>query len=694
MTFRSRFVPWLLPLVASVALACKAQPAAARPIESGEHDAALAGIVAFSLERYHYAGRSIDDAMSSRWLDAYVESLDPNKMFFVASDIAAFEKHRKTLDDSIHQMPVDLTAAFDIDRVYRARVEERIGRAMKMLDEPVPLDGKGQLDLDRDDDPWARDAAELDQLWRDRIVEQMVRAELRREALEASIAEKTEKGEDVSKIRVETEEQSREKLRKRYHRILGDIEQQTSADVMEAYLAALGGSFDPHSVWFKPTTQENFNISMSDSLEGIGATLQVEAEYTVVKDLVAGGPAKSAGELQPGDRIVAVAQGDDEPVDVIDMRLDDVVKLIRGPKGTEVVLTVWPAESTDPADTRDIHIIRDKVIVAQAAAKGTVREVEGLKLGVIDVPSFYQAGGSSKAAKAEDRNTAADMRRILADFKKQGVDAVVVDLRQNGGGSLGQAIEVSGLFIESGPVVQVKDRDGKVDAFPDPDPTIQWEGPLVVLSSIFSASASEIFAGAIQDYGRGIVVGAPSTHGKGTVQELIDLSGMLAKLSGDRDAARFGGALKFTTDQFYRVSGRSTQVEGVAADVIVPAPADDLDIREGDLPGALPYDEIAPARFKKVGKSKADLAALQAASRARVAKDPAFQVMEEMRKLRREREDLPLSLDLATRRAERDSQQALDDRAEAAGLGVEDKDPWLDEALRVTRDYVVASRGR
>lgn len=675
---------WLPAALAGLCFACTPQPANADPLDPRAHDPALAGIVAFSLERFHYTGHRIDDPLSSKWFDRYIESLDPNRMFFLAEDIHGFQKYRHELDDAVHSMPSSLEAAFEIDRVYRTRVEQQLGQVMELLEQPIALSNTGSVQLDREDAPWAKTAEELDQLWAKRIEEQLVRAALRREALESSIAEKQAAGEDTSKIKVETEEETREKLRKRYRRILGDIDQQTSADVMETFLSALGQSFDPHSVWFKPATQENFNIDMSDSLEGIGATLTVEAEYTVVRDLVAGGPASKQGDLQPGDRIVAVAQGDEEAVDVVDMRLDDVVKLIRGAKGTDVVLTVWPGESVDPADQKEIRITRDKVVVAEAQAKGEVREVDGLKLGVIDVPSFYQARGD-----ADDRNTTSDMKRILQGFEKDGVDAVVVDLRRNGGGSLGQAIESTGLFIEKGPVVQVKERDGDTDVYEDPDPDIHWDGPVVVLTSIFSASASEIFAGAIQDYDRGIVVGAPATHGKGTVQELIDLGGMLAQLSGNDEAARHAGALKFTTSQFYRVNGRSTQVEGVQADVHVPALTDRLDIREGDLPGALPFDAIAPARFRP-WKQKVDVAKLQAASRERVKSSDAFQVMEELRERREAQEDEPISLNLEERRQQRAADDVLQDKSEAAGFGTDDADPWLDEALAITRDYVRA----
>lgn len=682
----------LLSAAAAVALACNPQPAHAAPLEPREHDPALAGLIAFSLQRFHYSADLIDDRTSSAWLDLYIESLDPNRMFFTADDIARFEPYRHTLDDAVNKMPTDVSAAFVIDRVYRERVEARLGWAMDVLSRPVALTGSGEVVLDREDAPWATSDAALDTLWNLRIEEQMVRAALRREALEKSKAEKDAAGEDTSKIKIETEAESREKLAKRYRRTLGDLDQQTSADVMEVFLGALGHAFDPHSLWFKPVSQENFNISMRDSLEGIGATLYVDGEYTVVRDLVAGGPAFRGDELKPGDRIVAVAQGDEEAVDVVDMRLDDVVKLIRGPKDTAVVLTVWPADSMDPADLSEVRIIRDKVVVAEAAAKGEVRDIAGAKVGIIDVPSFYTAG-----RRDEERSTSADLRRILSDFSSQGVDIAVVDLRSNGGGSLSQAIDTTGLFIEKGPVVQVKNRDGSIETYDDPDPGIVWDKPVVVLTSIFSASASEIFAGALQDYDRGLIVGAPATHGKGTVQELMDLSSMLGQLTGDRAKGRFGGALKFTTSQFYRVNGRSTQVEGVLADVVVPSLTDDLEYREGDLPGALPHDTIPAARFKR-WRGAADTEALQAASTARVEASAAFAVLAELKALRDAREDEPLSLNLEVRRSERDESDALEKRWEDAGgasAETEDEDaadPWLDEALLVAVDYLNALR--
>jgi carboxyl-terminal processing protease len=454
--------------------------------------------------------------------------------------------------------------------------------------------------------------------------------------------------------------------------------------VLELYLGALGQAYDPHSVWFAPASKDDFDIQMRDALEGIGATLVREEDYITVKSLVPGGPAARANELQPGDRIVAVAQGG-QKTDVVGMRIDHVVKLIRGPKGTDVVLTVIPAGAADASQTRDLRITRDQVVIAEAAAKGEVREVDGVKVGVIDVPSFYQ-DLSERGGKSAPRTTADDVRRILDGFKKDGVAAVLVDLRANGGGALTQAIALTGLFIDAGPVVQIKDRQGRVEVLEDREKGLAWEGPLAVVTSAHSASASEIFAGAIQDYGRGLVVGDSSTHGKGTVQQFIDLSPVVAgfQVPGAADVA---GALKYTTDQFYRVSGRSTQQVGVEADVVIPSLSDGLDMGESSLPFALAYDEIDPARFRAWGQ-RPDRAALQRRSAERVGGDPRFQVMAELRALRDARDQDTISLDLDQRRQERSNWEELEKRAEAVGLEGEAVDPVLDEALRVVRDFV------
>jgi len=672
-----------LALAALLTLSCSTPGEADAAPEMGTPAAVLTNLVAMTLERHHYTNQEIDDARSRKWLDGYIDNLDPAKMFFLQSDVDGFQARWATqLDDTVDEMPADLAPAFDIDRVFRQRVAERMETVQAILSTPQPLDGEDTVQWDREDLPFPADRADADALW-----EQRLKGELMRYRLQ-----------DMD------EAESRERLLKRYNRFAGDLEQEDSGDLLEAWLGALSQTFDPHSVWFKPARKDDFDIEMRDSLEGIGATLSPDGPYTVVRSLVPGGPAFKGEQLKPGDKIIGVTQQDGEHTDIIDMRLDRVVKLIRGPKGTRVVLTVIPADATDNTVTKDITIVRDKVKVAEAEAKGEIKELDGRKIGVIDVPSFYQDVGSRRRQSTVN-STASDMQEVLEGFKRDGVDVVVVDLRANGGGSLQQAIEVTGLFIDQGPVVQIRDQNGKVESLEDEVAGQVWDGPLVVLQSIYSASASEIFAGAVQDYGRGLVVGAQATHGKGTVQQLVDMSPMLGGVAGP-DAAEQAGALKFTTDQFYRVSGKSTQNKGVLSDVVIPTPSDGLDVREADLDNALPYHEIRPAPFEAMGLD-VDLAALQDASQARVAASEDFQRMAELRQEREKREGKPVSLNLAVRKAELDELKKLEDAAnpdlepgapppptEPATDGeeaeTERKDPVLDEALAISVDFVGA----
>ncbi len=676
-----------LAFVALLAASCSTPNEAEAIPENSPPAAVLAFMVAQTYAKHHYTGADIDDDKSRDWLAGYIDNLDPAHVFFLQADVDAFKASYGTkLDDAIQDIPADLGPAFAIDEVYRKRVAERMATVERVLAAPVSLDGDERVQLDREDAPWPATAAEADTLW-----EQRLKAELMRYRLQSM-----------------EEPESRERLLKRYKRFEGDLEQEDSGDLLEAYLGSLGMTFDPHSMWFKPARKDDFDIEMRDSLEGIGATLYPDGPYTTVRDLVAGGPAFKGGELKPGDKIIAVKQEGEESVDIIDMRLDRVVKLIRGPKDTKVTLTVIPADAANETETRDITIQRDKVKVSEAEAKGEVKEVDGLKIGVIDVPSFYtDVRARGQSAKAVN-STTTDMARILGEFKAQGVDAVIVDLRANGGGSLGQSVDTSGLFIDKGPVVQIRDRAGDIEVLDDEARGTAWDGPLVVLQSIYSASASEIFAGAMQDYGRGLIVGAQATHGKGTVQQLIDLTPMLAGVAGPQ-AAEMAGALKFTTDQFYRVSGKSTQNRGVLADVVIPSPSDGLDVRESDLPFALPYHEISPVRFQAAG-GNVDVAKLQDASQARVAASAEFQAMAEIRKLREAKEGQPISLNLEARKAEDAEYKKLleqltgdigADADAAAPEGVREpqpdgtseeaeprKDPVLDEALAVTVDYV------
>lgn len=683
----------LLPLCVAVlvatpfALADALAPDAVQP--------AIAHTVATILDFQHYdRERSIDDALSRKWLDAYIDQLDYGRLYFLASDVEEFRaRYATTLDDDVNAAEPRLDAAFAIHARFLQRLGERMAQVDKLLAANAFdfSDPSRTLDIDRHEDPWATTSAQLDALWRDRIAAEVLGMELN--------------GEDRAK--------AISRLQVRYKRIRGDLTSLESLDVLELYLAGLSHAFDPHSLWFKPVSKANFDIDLQDSLTGIGAVLNIEDGYTTIRELVAGGPAEGTGELQAGDRILAVAQGDDgEPVDVVEMRLDNVVQLIRGPVDTVVKLTIHPAKAADPAERRDVRIVRDKVKLDRAAAKGEVRTLDGVDVGILDVPSFYVDSAARRAGDPDWASTARDMRRILADFQAKGVDIVVVDLRSNGGGALDQAIEVSGLFIDQGPVVQTRDNGGRIDVFDDREPGTAWDGPLIVLTSEGSASASEIFAGAMQDYGRGLVVGSKATHGKGTVQNLQNL-GRALRRSGVKGDPVDAGALKYTSHMFFRVDGRSTQVQGVEADLVLPSPYEGLDIREADLDNPLPFSSIPPATYTR-RPLPFDLPALQAASKARVAASTEFRILREAVEERaRLRAQGTVSLHAPTRRAELEKQKQLEaDRRAARGLpplppgdgseGADEGssttdaeqadepafDPVLDETVQIARDAV------
>lgn len=662
----------LLPLFAVPSVA-------ADTLEPASYQPSLARLVSTVLESEHFVGRPLDDEMSARWLDGYLERLDYNRMFFLAGDIESFERWRHTLDDSARRGTPDLEAAFHIHEVYRKRVKERLDTLLATLaEQEFDFTGTDTFDLDRSDDPWPRTAAEADALWRARIEEQILQGILR--------------GDTVDKQRTT--------LTKRYKRLETDLLATEAPDVLEAWLGALAHSYDPHSDYMKPATNDDFDISMSNSLEGIGATLRTEGEYTLVVSLVPGGPADLGGQLRPGDKIVAVAQGSAEPVDVLDLRIERVVSMIRGAKGTEVRLTVLPGDAVDPSATKVIAIVRDQVKLTANDAKAEVRQIPDatgqiLKVGIIDVPSFYQDFDAKRRGDPAYKSTTRDVRALLADLKSQSVDGLILDLRKNGGGSLSEAVELTGLFIPQGPVVQIGDRAGRTESMNDPDPKIEWNGPLMVLTSPLSASASEILAGAIQDYGRGLVVGSASTHGKGTVQNVIDLDPALHRYVRYPADQSLAGALKVTTHKFYRVSGASTQLEGVKADIILPSPFDGLDFLESDLDYALSWDQVAPLEYRPWANLEATSAELEALSRARIATDPAFAELTEQI-ARRSSDNSVVSLNLDVRRAElesnNESPEPDEDADDDASRDDDGPDIVLDEAARIMRDWLLSSK--
>ncbi|WP_419596769.1 carboxy terminal-processing peptidase [Thiolapillus sp.] len=549
------------------------------------------------LERYHYRKVVLDNKLSEKILDRYLESLDPNKSFFTQQDIDTFAKYRYKLDDAIASGKLE--PAFDIFRKYRMRVDQRVALALSLLE-------KNKFDFtrdetycfDREDAPWAKDKKEISDQWRKRV---------KNDILGLSLA-----GKDEKKIR-ETLEKRYKTLRRRIHQLDAD-------SVFQTFINAYTLSIEPHTAYMSPERSENFDISMRLSLQGIGAVLRSDDEYTTVQKVVPGGPADKSGQLHAGDRIVGVAQGKDgEMLDIVGWPLQDVVEKIRGKKDTLVRLNVLPKAAGMDAPTRIVSIVRDKIKLEDQAAKSSIIEADGMRFGVIDVPAFYRDFRGQASGNKDFRSTTRDVRKLIAKLQKQKVDGIIVDLRNNGGGSLTEATELTGLFIPFGPVVQVKDSQGHIDVERDTDPEEVYSGPLAVLVNRNSASASEIFAAAIQDYGRGLIVGEP-TFGKGTVQSLVDLS-QFARGKDDL------GRLRLTIAQFFRVQGGSTQHKGVVPDVIFPTADGSGKHGERSLDNALPWAEIKPAEYHPEGQLH--LSMLQSKHEKRVGHDLAFRFLTE-----------------------------------------------------------------
>lgn len=641
-------------------------------------------IIAKLLSRYHYNHMKIDDAVSSETLDLYIENLDPNKMYFLASDIAKFEKYRYVFDDHIKSGNVD--AAYLIFNNRTERVYERIDYVMRRLEQPFDFTINELFKHDREYANWAQTTQELDELWRHRI---------KHEALDLKLAGKDWPG--IQKT-----------LKSKYSNFKRRVNQNNSEDVFKAYINSLSETFDPHTSYFSPISAENFGIDMSLSLEGIGAQLTTEDEYTKVVRIIAGGPADRSKQIWANDKIVGVAQDiNGEMLDVVGMRLDDVVQKIRGKKGSIVRLELIPANSPAGSGTKEITLVRDKIILQEKAAKSDTVDFfhEGVnyKLGIITIPSFYIDFEGQKRKDPNYKSTTRDVRRIIKELQGAEVDGIVIDLRRNGGGSLQEAIELTGLFIDEGPVVQVKDLRGSKRIEYDPDPALDYDGPLAVIVDRFSASASEIFSAAIQDYGRGIILGG-QTFGKGTVQNLLHLDRFI-----NSDTEKFG-QLKVTIAKFYRITGGTTQHRGVIPDVSFPSIYNYWDgIGENKQLHALPWDEISPAMFKLHDQVSRYVAELRLNSNKRTAKDREFQyIVEDIERHQEEKEKGSVSLKESDRKALRiiseDRQfERLNERRIARGLkpikkGEEiketeksDPDPWLDESQEILVDLIALS---
>lgn len=579
------------------------------------------------LDELHYEHRKLDDALSAQIFDRYLKDLDGQRLYFLASDIQSFQPWRNSFDNALKRSEVK--GAFLIFNRYQQRAVERLQFVITEIDKGVArmdFSATDDMEIDREKAAWAKTPAELDELWRKR---------LKAAALSLRLAGKTDA--DIQKT-----------LGKRYRSQLNNLMRTKSDDAFQVFMNSFSETYDPHTEYFSPRTQENFNINMSLSLEGIGAVLQNEDEFTKVVRLVPAGPADKAKQLKTGDRIVSVAQGDKEFVDVVGWRIDEVVDLIRGPKGTTVRLQVIPAGAIDETQTRTVSIVRNTVKLEDQAAQKKIltlkRGEEELRIGVIKLPTFYADFQAMQAGDPNYRSTTRDVKKLINELKAERINGLVLDLRNNGGGSLSEANSLIGLFIGTGPTVQVKSAGGRIELMGDPDPSVTYSGPLVVMVNRLSASAAEIVAGAIQDYGRGLVVGS-TTFGKGTVQSLRDLE---------------HGQLKLTEAKFYRISGGSTQHRGVVPDVAFPNVFDEADVGESALPNAMPWDTIPSARYFPYQDFSKKLAALREASQARQVADPDFRYLNESIALARElKKQKNLSLQEAARKSEK---QALDEQ--------------------------------
>ncbi|MGB5831088.1 MAG: carboxy terminal-processing peptidase [Thiohalocapsa sp.] len=551
------------------------------------------------LERFHYRNFQLNDDFARETVLNYFEDLDPNKVFFLERDVERFTRGADRLDDDLDKGKLD--TAFDIFRVYRMRVDSRIEYALSLLEQPFDFNRPETYQFDRDDVAWPKSERELQEIWRKRV---------KYDYLTLKLADKSD-------------DEIREQLRKRYEGITRRIHQFSADDVYQAFVNAYTRTLEPHTSYMSPSTSENFDISMRLKLEGIGAVLSADNEYTVIQRTIPGGPARQSGQIHGGDKIVGVAQGlDGEMEDVVGWRLQDVVDKIRGPKGSVVRLQTMPKSEGTGGRTREVRLVRNEIQLEDQAAKSYVIDASNTapptRIGVIQVPAFYRDFRAESEGTRNFTSTTRDVRRHIKELANDGIDGLVIDLRGNGGGSLTEATSLTGLFIDEGPVVQVKDALGKVEVEVDPDPGVVYTGPLAVLVDRNSASASEIFAGAIQDYGRGIIIGEP-TFGKGTVQTLIDLD----RYVPGEDAEL--GRLRLTMAEFFRVSGGSTQLRGVDPDIHFEFGLDLDDHGERSLENALPWDRIRPARYARYKAN--DLSSLRERSASRTASDDGFRML-------------------------------------------------------------------
>ncbi len=657
-------------IVASVWSLVPADLVAPRP-----NDRHVTNVVMTLLRHEHLSRHPLDDEISERGLESFLQTLDPMKMYFYESDAVEFQKHRDELDDMLKEK--DISLAYVVFQRFLARVDERVELIDELLKQEFDFTLDEAMITDPDEAHYPRDQQEARERWKHRIKYDLL-------VLKGDKKEGKEGKE------------ARDKLHRRYTSFDKRMHQTDGDELLEMYLTSVTSSFDPHTTYMSPSSLENFRILMRLNLEGIGAALQPIDGYTVVSKVIPGGAADKHGKLKAEDRIISVGQGaEGEMLDVVDMKLGDVVKMIRGKAGTLVRLGVIPAAGTETeiySITRAKIELKDSEARAEIIEEGEKADGSPLRTGVIDLPSFYMDMEAAREGSEDYKSTTKDVRKILEDFNEKNVDVVVLDLRRNGGGSLTEAINLTGLFIDYGPVVQVKGSDGHIQQYDDTERGMVWKGPLVVVTSKFSASASEILAGAIQDYHRGLIIGDSSTHGKGTVQSLLDLGSQLFRIPNPPNL----GALKITMQQFYRPNGESTQKRGVLADITLPSISDYMDVGEADLDYAVDFDKIAEARFlpnavvlPKIVESLADR------SKARIDKSEDFaKLLRNIERYKTQKAKKTVTLneeeffaERAELDADKEEEKQLEEQTQSDDEVVK-RDFYFNEVLAITADYV------
>jgi carboxyl-terminal processing protease len=612
------------------------------------------------LEEGHYTRQKLNEEISKKFLLSYLELLDFSHLFFTQKDVDALNtKYGNSIAGDV--LLGTLKPAYEIYALYTKRVDDRVAKIKELLKQPIDFKSNATVELSRQKAAWPKDEAEADQLWRGRITNELLQEHLSEHPIEPAP----------------------QLVARRYDRLARNVHEQDKDEQIKLFLDALAQAYDPHSEYLSKADMKNFSINMGLSLVGIGAMLRSEDGYAKIESLVPGGPAQLDGRLKVGDRITAVAQGQADYVDVREMRLDKVVEMIRGKKGTRVRLLAIPSDAADPSRRKNVELVRDEIKLKDQEARADIiikKDENGdpIKLGWLTLPSFYAD------MDRHQKSTTRDVLALLKRLKKENIAGLVVDLRRNGGGSLEEALSLTGLFLKSGPIVQTKDYNGSIRISSDPDPGIAYSGPLIVLTSRQSASASEIFAAALQDYGRAVIVGDKNTFGKGTVQTILPI-GRFASLLGSRSDE--DGALKLTIQKFYRVAGGSTQLHGVASDIVLPSLSDLPEFGEGALKNALAYDEVTKAKYTKWSDNHSLFVdQLRARSEERVKNDPEFHfVMEDIDRLRHKMDENRISLNEDARKKELQDDKLRKEMRSKERLARKQEEPQI---YRVTLDTV------